>query len=60
MRWLYLLRLIVGTAGERCGVGGGEAGWAGAEVAALAQEVAWGFIFVVPFVMVEGGLCGAD
>lgn len=42
-------------------MGGGEAGWAGAAIAALAQEVAMGFIFAVTFVVVvEGCLCSAD
>ena len=48
-------------AGERCGVGGGEAGRAEVETAVAAHEAAIGFIFVFdePLVAVEGGRGGA-
>ncbi len=46
---------MVGAAGEIWGVGGGEAGWAGAESAAETQLLALGFILGVPLTVVEGG-----
>lgn len=55
MRCPNLLRLMDGAAGEAWGVGGGDAGWVGAERAAETQLLAFGFILGVPLMVAEGG-----